>query len=57
MKQYSFLDENCMCSASLTSYESPATNNGTFEDVYCKNKKKPHKKHKRITIKNPMKEK
>ena len=45
MKLYSFIKEDCMCAAGVTAYESPATNSGTFEDVYCKkNKKKKHKK-------------
>ena len=55
-KQYSFLDENC--AAGITAYESPATNQGTFQDVYCKEKKiKKHNKkhHKILKIKSPMK--
>ena len=58
-KYYSFLYENGMCAAGLTAYESPATNNGTFQDVYChdKKKKKSKKQHKRISIPNPLKDK
>lgn len=46
MKQYSFikLSENCMCSAGITAYESPATNSGTFDNVYGKKKLKKKKK-------------
>ena len=54
-KQYSFLDENC--AAGITAYESLPTNQGTFQDVYCNNKKKKiSKKHnKRLEIKSPLK--
>lgn len=53
MKQYSFikLSENAMCSAGITAYESPATNSGTFDDVYCKKKRvKKLKKKNAATI-------
>jgi hypothetical protein len=52
-KQYSFLDENC--AAGITTYESLPTNQGTFQDVYCKQKKNKKKHYKRLVIKNPMK--
>lgn len=48
MKQYSFLfNESMCCAAGLTAYESPATNSGTFQDMYCKKKKKSKKKIKK----------
>ena len=55
-KQYSFLDENC--AAGITAYESLPSNQGTFQDVYCKEKKSKknlHKHHKRLVIKSAMK--
>ena len=39
MKQYSFLKLIENCAAGITAYESPATNSGTFDDVYGKKKR------------------
>lgn len=48
MKPYSFLiNESMCCAAGLTAYESPATNSGTFQDVYCKKQKKLKKRNKK----------
>lgn len=58
MKLYSFINENCMCSAGLSSYESLATNSGTFQDVYMGDKtkkKKNKKKHRYFKIESPLK--
>lgn len=50
------MDENC--AAGITAYESLPTNQGTFQDVYGKEKKTKknlHKRHKRLEIKSPLK--
>lgn len=59
LKLYSFINENCMCSAGISSYESPATDSGTFQDVYMGDKeKKPRKrKHSYYEIKRAIKRK
>lgn len=47
-----------MCSAGLSSYESLATNSGTFQDVYMGDKtkkKKNKKKHRYFKIESPLK--
>ena len=48
-----------MCSAGITSYESPATNSGTFQDVYMNDKKRKSRKgkHKYYEIKQALKRK
>jgi len=56
---YSFINENCMCSAGISAYESLPENKGTFQDVYMGNKKKKHrqKKHRYFEIKSALKSK
>ena len=48
-----------MCSAAISSYESPATDSGTFQDVYMGDKKKRSKKgkHRYYEIKQALKKK
>ncbi len=52
MKKYSFIGENCMCAAGVTSYSGPAVRGDvTYTEKFMK--KKPKKKQK-SNVKNPL---